>query len=243
MELRLDASVLEAWLRTRSLSSRHVHAIRELTRNWALAAAQDLRERAQGDFSYLATAVANDWEAQMLLVTGGYPVQAMSIFRGAIEKLAFIHTFLADPDEAIREHGRLQDAGAAPQHSKKLIVRAFGEGYYRDVFRLLHQHTHADLTALRWMQLNLDAVEDTSQPQFFVGPSYDAQFSYVLSLVLGAGATLAVDCLLTIDPPEDRRPDLARCVVDVIEALLATGTVFSEGTLTKLDRVRGLVAH
>lgn len=238
MELRLDASALQGWLQNRQLTPEHIEAVRELLRNFALWMSQEFGKCGAADFSYLASGLANDWEGQMLLVTAGYPLQAMAFMRSGYEKLAFLKLFLTDPDEAAREHARLQQPDERPLHSQRLIIRAFGDQFYREVFKNLHQYMHADLVTLRYMQVNLlSDPPEASSPRFHVGPSYDWQFSYVLSLVLQSGSTLALNVLLLLDPPLERQSHLVTKVTELISSLRATGLAFSDET----DRMLAVV--
>src|SRR5207302_8092426 len=132
---------LADWLRDRKLTPEHIEAVRELGRNFAQLMVETLVGRSEGDYSYHAAAIANDWEAEMILATAGYPLQAIALMRGSLEKLAFLMLFMADGEQAVREHERLKDPAEAPLHSYRLISKAFGEDFYRQVFKPLHEFT------------------------------------------------------------------------------------------------------
>jgi hypothetical protein len=237
MELRIDATPLADWLRARGLTADHIEAVRELGQNFATLMVERLATRGDADYSYLAAAIANDWEAQMLLATAGYPLQAMALVRGSCEKLAFLKLFMTDPEEAAREHERLKDPAAAPLHSYRLIAKAFGEHYYTDVFKPLHEFTHADLRPLRAFQLRQEPGR-ADQGNFLVGPSYEAAFAWATPRVLQFGAILAWNALLHLEPPRERAGHLLEKTVELIDALRANGWELSPEDEKMLEKLR-----
>lgn len=237
MELRVDATALAEWLRARKLTPDHIEAVRELVQNFARFMVESLAKRGEGDYSYLAVALANDWEAEMVLVTAGYPLQAMALVRGSLEKLAFLTLFMADRDAAKREHERLNDPAAAPLHSYRLISRAFGEDFYREAFNPLHVYTHADLKPLRAFQMNPTAGEP-AEGNFLVGPSYDAAFAWATPRVLQFGAILAWNVLLLVGPSPDRATYLFRKTLELIAVLRTDGWPLSSKDESMLDELK-----
>jgi hypothetical protein len=227
--------VLAAWLDKFGLSPNHILAIREVSRNLALLHANHPLGQGRKNYSFVVAAIANDWEAQLLLAIHGYPAQALALVRGTYEKIAWLKLFLDDPDRAEIEYERSVKA-ERPLFGRRLIAEAFGEKFFHDVVAPLNKATHPDLMRLSIFHVDLDKGTP-GNPQYRVGPNFDFQYSHAMHLVLQSGATWALSCLETLTPPEGRGASLYNHVVEVVESLRRSGLQFSPQTDEQIQRL------
>ena len=230
--------ILAAWLDKFGLSSNHIFAIREISRNLALLHVNRPLGEGHANYSYLAAAISNDWEAQLLLAIHGYPAQALALVRGSYEKLAWLKLFLDDPTRAEREYKRSANA-EKPLCGKRLITEAFGEEFFKEVVAPLNRTTHPDLVRLSIFHVDLDKGS-SGKPCYRVGPNFDFQYSHAMHLILQSGATWALSCLESVTPPESRGALLYKHVVEVIDALKASGLLFSARTDEQIQRLNAI---
>jgi hypothetical protein len=227
--------VFGSWLDKFSLSPNHIFAIREVSRNLALLHANHPLGQGRKNYSFVVAAIANDWEAQLLLAIHGYPAQALALVRGTYEKLAWLKLFLDDPDRAEVEYERSVKADR-PLFGRRLIAEAFGEKFFHDVVAPLNKATHPDL--MRLSIFHVDVGKGTpGNPRYKVGPNFDFQYSHAMHLVLQAGATWALSCLESLSPPEDRGVLLYKHIVEVINSLKSSGLPFSTQTDEQIQRL------
>lgn len=228
--------VFGAWLDKFGLSPNHILAIRELSRNLALLHTNHPIGLGHKNYSFLAAAIANDWEAELLLAIHGYQAQALALVRGTYEKLAWLKLFLDNPGRAEVEYER-SVRSEKPLFGRRLIAEAFGEKFFQDVVAPLNKATHPDLMNLSILHLDIGRGAP-GDPHYRVGPNFDFQYSYAMHLVLQSGATWALSCLETLTPPEGRGASLYKHIVEVIEALRKSGLQFSSRTDEQIKRLK-----